>query len=209
MAFSEALADAPADTANQDLEHVALRHKGTPTTVEKRRLSEELGLRFYGYLDGSYTQNFNNPSNRINQLRIFDVNSNQFRPNLVQVVLEKEAKGDGGWKDRAGFRVKFNAGRDSDFIGGFNLSTWADIQEAYLQYVASIGNGLNIQLGQFNTLIGYEVVESPHNPNYSRSWLFGLGQEVGFPTTSRNGSHCPWERSATSIRRERTVAMIH
>ena len=79
--------------------------------------------------------------------------------------------------------MKFNAGRDSDFIGGVNLSTWADFQEFYVQYVAPIGNGLNVQLGQINTLIGYEVVESPHNPNYSRSWLFGLGQ----PFTTRGG----------------------
>ena len=182
-AVGEALADAPADTAHQDLEHLALRHKDMPEIIEKRQLSEELGLRFYGYLDGSYTQNFNNPSNKINQLRIFDVNSNQFRPNLAQFVLEKEGKAEGTWKDRAGFRVKFNAGRDSDFIGGFNLSNWADIQEAYLQYVAPLGSGLNMQLGQFNSLVGYEVVESPHNANYSRSWLFGLGQ----PFTTRGG----------------------
>jgi hypothetical protein len=182
IAVGEARAEV-AGAANQDLDHVALRHKESPKTVEKRVLSEELGLRFYGYLDGSYTQNFNNPANKINQLRIFDVNSNQFRPNLAQLVLEKDAKSQGGWKDRAGFRVKGNVGRDSDFIGGFNLSNWADIQEAYLQYIASIGNGLNIQLGQSNTLIGYEVVESPHNPNYSRSWLFGLGQ----PFTTRGG----------------------
>lgn len=183
IGLGEAQAETPDGMGDGTLEHVALRHKDSPKTTEKRLLSEELGLRFYGYLDGSYSQNFNNPSNKINQLRIFDVNSNQFRPNLAQFVLEKEAKADGGWKDRAGFRVKSNAGRDSDFIGGFNLSNWADIQEAYLQYIAPIGTGLNIQLGQFNTLIGYEVVESPHNPNYSRSWLFGLGQ----PFTTRGG----------------------
>ena len=177
------MAETAAGTQSQDLEHVALRHKGTPKTVEKRLLSEEWGLRFYGYLDGSYTQNFNNPSSRINQLRIFDVNSNELRPNLAQFVLEKEAEASGDWKDRAGFKVKFNAGRDSDFIGGVNLSTWADFQEFYVQYIAPIGKGLNVQLGQINTLIGYEVVESPHNPNYSRSWLFGLGQ----PFTTRGG----------------------
>ena len=66
--------------------------RASPKTVEKRLLSEEWGLRFYGYLDGSYTQNFNNPSSRINQLRIFDVNSNELRPNLAQFVLEKEAE---------------------------------------------------------------------------------------------------------------------
>ena len=109
------------------------------------------------------------------------MNSNQFRPNLAQFVLERQANADGiGW-DRFGFHVKFNAGRDSDFIGGTNLSTWADFQEFYLQYMAPVGRGLNLQVGQINSLVGYEVVESPHNANYSRSWLFGLGQ----PFTTR------------------------
>jgi len=164
-------------------EPAALRLKAAEHTVEKRVLSGDVGLRFYGYLEGSYSQNFNNPSNRINQLRIFDVNSNQVRPNLAQFVLEREAKSDGPALDRVGFKVKFNAGRDSDFIGGTNLSTWADFQEFYFQYIAPIGNGLNIQLGQINSLVGYEVVESPRNANYSRSWLFGLGQ----PFTTRGG----------------------
>ncbi|HEX8749699.1 MAG TPA: outer membrane beta-barrel protein, partial [Nitrospira sp.] len=139
---------------------MALRLKKAEQAVEKRVLSEKLGLRFYGYLEGSYTQNFNNPSNRINQLRIFDVNSNEFRPNLAHLVLEREAKTEGvGW-ERFGFHVKFNAGRDSDFIGGVNLSTWADFQEFYVQYMAPVGHGLNLQAGQINSLVGYEVVES-------------------------------------------------
>ncbi|MGH9786205.1 MAG: outer membrane beta-barrel protein, partial [Terriglobia bacterium] len=169
-------------------EHVALRLKAAEKAIEKRLLSERLGLRFYGYLDGSYTQNFNNPSNGINELRIFDVNSNAFRPNLAQAVLEREAKATSNWLDRVGFKVKFNVGRDSGFIGGVDLSTLADFQEVYLQYLAPIGSGLNVQLGQSNSLVGYEVVESPRNPNYSRSWLFGLGQ----PFTTR-GARASYE----------------
>jgi len=165
----------------REFEHIALRLKAAEKAVEKRLLSESLRLHFYGYLEGSYTQNFNNPSNRINQLRIFDVNSNQFRPNLAQAVLEREAKATNNWLDRIGFKVKFNVGRDSDFIGGTDLGQWADFQEYYLQYIAPVGNGLNLRLGQINSLVGYEVVESPYNPNYSRSWLFGLGQ----PFTTR------------------------
>ena len=171
----------------QKLEHVAPKLKEAEQEVEKRLLSQDLKLQLYGYLEGSYTQNFNNPSNRINQLRIFDVNSNEFRPNLAQIVLEREAKVDGqGW-DRFGFHVKFNVGRDSDFIGGFNMSQWADFQEFYVQYLAPVGNGLNVQAGQINSLVGYEVVESPRNANYSRSWLFGLGQP--FTTRGIRGSY--------------------
>ena len=172
--------DTPGPVA-QKVEHIALRFKEAEKTAEKRLVSERLGLRFYGYLEGSYTQNFNNPSNHINELRIFDVNSNQFRPNLAQFVLEREAKAGGSGWDRLGFHVKFNAGRDSDFIGGVNLSTWADFQEFYAQYLAPVGHGLKIQVGQINSLVGYEVVESPYDANYSRSWLFGLGQ----PFTTR------------------------
>lgn len=184
MAFSPisgARADEHPDTVSGGVEHIALRLKAAEKAVEKRLLSESLRLRFFGYLEGSYTQNFNNPSSRINQLRIFDVNSNQVRPNLAQAVLEREAKPDGSRWDRLGFRVKFNVGRDSDFIGGTNLSTWADFQEFYVQYAAPVGQGLNIQAGQINSVVGYEVVESPRNANYSRSWLFGLGQ----PFTTR------------------------
>lgn len=155
---------------------------GKPETGLRRNqdgkwvLSKSLDVTLSGYLEGSYTQNFNNPSNRINQLRIFDVNSNEFRPNLAKIVLEREARADGqGW-DRAGFRVKFNAGMDSQYIAGTNLNDYADFQEFYAQYVLPVGNGLDLKAGRINTLIGYEVLESPENPNYSRSWLFGIGQ---------------------------------
>jgi hypothetical protein len=142
----------------------------------RRIISKTLGLTLSGYLEGSYTQNFNNPSNGINQLRIFDVNANEFRPNVAKIVLDREADANGtGW-DRAGFRIKFNAGKDSKFIGGTNLNPYADFQEIYGQYLAPIGKGLDLKVGRINTLIGYEGLESPNNPNYSRSWLFGLGQ---------------------------------
>jgi len=188
--------ETPTDTPRfERLEHLALRLKEAEKAVEKTVLWEEFRLQFYGYLEGSYTQNFNNPSNRINQLRIFDVNSNEVRPNLAQFVLAREAKSDGGTLDRLGFKVKFNAGRDSDFIGGFNLSTWADFQEFFVQYVAPVGNGLRLQVGQSNGLVGYEVVESPYNVNYSRSWLFGLGQPFttrGIRATYDFGDRVTW-----------------
>lgn len=174
--------EAEPSSVKDRLQNTTLRLKGAAEErIEKRPLWRKWNLHIYGYLEGSYTQNFNNPSNRINQLRIFDVQSNQFRPNLAQIVLGRDAEAGESWRDRFGFKVKFNAGRDSDFIGGTNLSQWTDFQEFYVQYLAPVGNGLNIQAGQINSLIGYEVLESPHNANYSRSWLFGLGQ----PFTTR------------------------
>lgn len=162
---------------------MALRVKEAEKAIAKLVLSENLRLQFYGYLNASYTQNFSNPSNEINQLRTFDVGANQPRFNLAQVVAQRDAEVGDKWLDRVGFKVKFNAGQDSPLVGGRDLGTWADFQEYYFQYRAPVGNGLDVKLGQFNSLVGYEVAEGPYNGNYSRSWLFGLGQ----PFTTRGG----------------------
>jgi hypothetical protein len=71
--------------------------------------------------------------------------------------------------------VKFNAGQDADFMGGLNLNPFATFQEFYVQYLAPVGRGLDLQVGQFNALVGYEQVGNPYSPNYSRSYLY-LGQ---------------------------------
>lgn len=162
----------PAGASAQDGEAA----DGQPSIVTKT------GLEIYGYIEGSYTQNFNNPSNNINQLRGFDPNAQSFRPNMAQVVLERVAKGGGSASDRAGFRIKLDFGLDSQFTGGTlpidpnqNPDDF-DFQETYVHYVAPIGNGLDLKFGRMNTLVGFEVIESPFNVNFSRSWLFSFGQ---------------------------------
>ena len=140
-----------------------------------------------GFVDASYTQNFNNPSNNVNQNRIFDVDSNSFRPHLAQLVFEKEGKTGGEFVDAAGFRIKLNFGEDAEFTGGSTGNDDVDFQEVYAQFIAPVGNGIDLRVGRMNTLIGYEVIESPYNPNFSRSWLFGLGQP--FTTTGIRGSY--------------------
>jgi hypothetical protein len=181
--------------ATEEPEEIRVREINGP--IEKRIISESLRLAFYGYLDGSYVQNFNNPSNGINQLRIFDVEANQFRPNVAKLVLEREARTDGDVSDLFGFRVKFNAGKDSEYIGGTNLSPLADFQELYAQFIFPYGNGIDIKFGRMNTLVGYESVESPWNPNFSRSWMFGLGQP--FTTVGLRASYKFNEQVSFSI----------
>ncbi len=139
-------------------------------------LAKKLDLSLYGYVEASYTQNFNNPSTGVNSSRSFDGDANSFRPNMAQIVLEKVASSEGALTDRAGFRVKLNAGEDAKFTGGNTGKDEFDFQEAYVQYIAPIENGVTFQAGRMNTLIGYEVIESPLNPNFSRSFLFGIGE---------------------------------
>ena len=143
--------------------------------AEDDSLANKLNLSLYGYVETSYTQNFNNPSDGVNNNRSFDGDANSFRPNMAQLVLEKAASPGGALSDRAGFRLKLNFGEDAKFTGGGAAdSDDYDFQEAYVQYMPA--DNLTFQAGRMNTLIGYEVIESPLNPNFSRSFLFGMGE---------------------------------
>lgn len=146
-----------------------------------------LGLKMSGFVDVAYTQNFNNPSTNLNQLHIFDTNASSFMAHLAQIVLERPAEAGGSMMDRAGFRARLNFGLDArvtrartNYQPGV-ASDEFDFQELYGEYILPIGNGLRVQAGKINTLIGYEVINSWENVNFSRSFMFGLGQ--AFTTT--------------------------
>ena len=155
--------------------------------IKRRSLSETLDLHLYGFVDVSYTQNFGNPASGVNSLRIFDVDSDAFRVHMAQIVLEKQGKTGGELVDHAGFRIKLDFGEDSQFTGGSDFGDEVDFQEVYAQFVVPYERGFDIRLGRQNTLIGFEVIESPYNPNFSRSWLFGLGEP--FTTTGIRGAY--------------------
>jgi hypothetical protein len=53
--------------------------------------------------------------------------------------------------------------------GAVNQDDFA-VKQAYVALRAPVGNGLDIKLGVWDTLIGYEVFESVNNPNFSRSY---------------------------------------
>ena len=142
---------------------------------------KELGFKFSGAAEASYTQNFNNPSTNLNQLRIFDSQANSFVPQVAQFMVERPATA-GSAADRIGFRARVNFGAQSRFSRARTNyqpgtdNNELDVHELYAEYIVPIGNGLKIQAGKINTLIGLEVINSWENPNFSRSFTFGLAQ---------------------------------
>lgn len=148
---------------------------------------KDLGIKLSGAVDTTYTQNFNNPNNNINSLRIFDSQANSFVPQVAQFMVERPAMASGSAMDRVGFRARVNFGAQSRFSRARTNyqpgtdNNELDVHELYAEYIAPIGNGLKIQAGKINTLIGLEVINSWENPNISRSWTFGLAQ--AFTTT--------------------------
>ena len=140
-----------------------------------------LGFKFAGAVDVSYSHNFNNPNTNLNQLRIFDSQANSFVPNVMVIGMERPATA-GSALDRLGFRARIAFGSEARFSrnrtnyqpGEDNYEL--DFQEIYAEYLVPFGNGLKIQVGEMYPLIGYEVVNSYENPNFSRSFTFGLAQ---------------------------------
>jgi len=154
--------------------------------VDAPSLWSTLGFQISGAVDVTYTQNFNNPGNNINNLRIFDTQANSFVPQVAQIVIEKPTK-EGSTIDRVGFRARLSYGAQARFSRARTNyqpgqdSAEFDPQELYGEYLAPIGNGLKIQFGKIHTLIGLEQINSWDNYNISRTFMFGLSQ--AFTTT--------------------------
>jgi len=151
------------------------------TKTDAPGLWKTLGFQVSGAVEASFTQNFNSPNTNLNQLRIFDTQSSSFVPMVAQLMMERPATA-GSATDRIGFRARLNFGAQSRFSRARTNyqpgtdSNELDVHELYAEYIAPIGNGLKIQVGKINTLIGLEVINSWENPNFSRSFTFGLAQ---------------------------------
>jgi hypothetical protein len=98
-----------------------------------------------------------------------------FNLDVVQLRIEKPLD-ESEWA--AGYRVDLWAGPDANVLGtqslfgNGGLAGMGDfaIRQAYLALRTPVGNGIDWKVGVFDSIIGYESVESPNNPNYSRSY---------------------------------------
>ena len=128
-------------------------------------------IAFSGFVDAYYSWNVAQPSSRMNLLRNFDIAENQFVLSLAEVVVQKKA-------EPVGFRLDLDFGTANDIVHGIapygsaSYTTLTNVQQAYLSALVPIGSGVTIDAGIFVTHMGYEVIESPDNWNYSRSLLF-------------------------------------
>lgn len=130
-----------------------------------------------GFVSTAYNHNLNDPDSRKVNYRPFNENANSFNLDVAELVFQKDAT------------EESNIGFRTDIMYGYTVpkairSTWPgvtqsadddfDIQQAYVRYVAPIGNGLTLDMGKYITEMGGEVIEGydAWNYNYSRSLLF-------------------------------------
>jgi hypothetical protein len=132
------------------------------------------GLGLSGYVDVSYLYNFaesDGGASRGNRGRAFDTEPNGFTPHAAELVLEKPSSDAFPF----GFRTDLFFGDDASVIkaGGLGLAGEdVDVQQLYITAKAPFAEGLEFKLGKFVTLLGAEVIESPANWNFSRSYMF-------------------------------------
>ncbi len=121
-----------------------------------------------GFVDAYYSYNFAQPESRMNTLRNFDIQENQFTLSLAELVIQKAVS----TASPVGARIDLDYGTTNDIVQPANTSSLALVQQAYVTALLPVGNGLTVDVGKFVTHMGYEVIESKDNWNYSRSLLF-------------------------------------
>jgi len=155
------------------------------------------GVQMSGFVDTAYTYNLNEPNSRVNGLRVFDTRAGDFMVNNAELVVEKPVSSD----SPVGFRTDLDFGTDAEVVGAVTTGLGSttdelDLQQAYVEYLAPIGNGLDVRFGKFVTLHGAEVIESKDNWNYSRSYLFGFA--IPFTHTGLRASY-PWTEWLSTV----------
>lgn len=136
-------------------------------------------ISLHGYVDTSVTINANTPASPNpleNRFRVFDKDANSFMFNMAKINLEKPTSK----KSPIGFRIDLAMGQDAKVIHSAGLGTSDDafdLEQAYAEleipYSFPLLDTVKIKAGKFVTLHGAEVIESPDNWNFSRSYLFG------------------------------------
>jgi hypothetical protein len=189
MARLKALEDKNRDLESKlkQAESTATRRSSVDKAVDRAMITseEKLGsviscpdqfnrpLKICGSVDVSYQYNFNRPESQFNSLRAYDKFHNSFNANYAEVNFERLPNNPG----EAGFRIDLGYGADTLFSAARVATNVpqdriVDLQQAYIEYIAPVGNGITIDAGKFVTWAGYEVVESVDNINASRSFLF-------------------------------------
>lgn len=132
-----------------------------------------------GYVDTSAqwnlgTGNVNNPAYGFGGAGKAD----GFNLNAVKVSLAKDPDAADTWG--AGYKVDLMFGPDASTYRTVSTGAAATagsdfaIRQAYVDLKAPVGNGLDIKVGVFDTITGYEVGDAPNNPNFTRSYQWTI-----------------------------------
>ena len=124
-----------------------------------------------GYVDTSAAWNFGSGNGNVPPYRFNSASkSDGFNLDVVQLRIDKPLD-ESDWA--AGYRADLWFGPDANTLNttstGDNTSDFA-IRQAYVALRVPVGTGLDFKMGVFDSIVGYESIESGNNPNYTRSY---------------------------------------
>ena len=95
-----------------------------------------------------------------------------FNLDVIKLVIEHPASLSDEWG--AGYKVDLLFGPDANVYGTQSTGITADfaVKQAYVDLKAPVGNGLEFKVGVWDTILGYEVFETPLNPNFTKSYAY-------------------------------------
>ncbi len=94
-----------------------------------------------------------------------------FDLNVVQLSIAK-AMDESEWA--SGYRADLWFGPDAATLGSLGGGNQVAIRQAYVALRTPVGNGIDWKVGVFDSIIGYESLESGNNPNMTRSYGFSI-----------------------------------
>jgi hypothetical protein len=102
-----------------------------------------------------------------------------FNLNAVKLSIQKDAEASEAWG--AGYKADLMFGPDANTLGSQTGGAQTAfpgrdiaVRQAYVDLHAPIGNGLEMKIGVFDTILGYEVTDAPSDPNFTRSYGYTI-----------------------------------
>lgn len=162
---------------------------------------EDYGIKWGGWLNASVTYNANSNPDKFNGPVTFGDRSEELQLNQAYLWLQRAVNVSGdAWDFGARFDLLY--GTDAIFTQAYgvppldprsgqplnrgnwdlHLTSWDNrfysiaLPQAYAEINAPIGTGLDIKIGHFYTIIGYEVVTAPDNFFFTKPYTFQYGE---------------------------------
>lgn len=149
------------------------RDRALSESVESGK-TEQQPWHYGGFVDLGYSLNFNFPENHLFRNRATTPRVNELDINMAGANVRKDPSEQSRW----GTEWLVQGGMDAkDYGFGANLpkvqgsDALRHFGRANVSYLAPVGNGLTVQAGLFNSLIGYESLYAKDNANYTRAWI--------------------------------------
>jgi len=139
------------------------------------------GVVLSGYVDAGYMYNFQG-AGQPGVSASDNTARGDFSLNAFKLTLQKSLSDANEFQ--AGFRADVKIGEDAYNLssnGAAGSSDTISLDQAYVIVRAPIGNGLDISVGKFYSLLGYEVDDRPANLNIT------FGYDYYFATTHQTG----------------------